>query len=152
MTDKTLYSREEVLLNFQAMMNSLDFKAQLNELGYGAFSPFKRKKALREYRALAIALWQLAIERSFPDEHSEFFDVFLKKSPSINGGKEQHRLLQRVSVYLDTMSLKKDSDFMPAAQYFIDTIMPELKERKNLELKTTLFIRNLYKLIFDKLI
>ncbi len=152
MTAHAMYSSSEVLLNFQSLLDSLDFSAQLQDLGYGRLSPLKRRAALREFTAVSIGLWKLALERSFPVEHAEYFDQFLRSSPSLNGGKEQSRTLQRIEPYMELLTIKKDADFLPAAQFLLDSLQMEVMERKSLELKISLFIRNLYNLIFSKLI
>lgn len=147
------FSADEVIANFQGLLDSLDFKAELFELGVGSLNVFKRKKTLRELRSLCVVLWRLALERSFPRNHQEYFDRFLETSPLFNSdGSNAATMRERLEKYLSMLAAKKDTDFLPVADHMAETISPKGDESARTRLKLVLIIRNLYNLIFDKLV
>lgn len=148
----TSYSAEEVIRQFSAIYNCLDFKAELEDLGVGRFQFSRRKKAIREFRMLCIALWGLALQKSFPTDAREFFDVFRTTLPELKEGREAAVLQNRINIYIDLLNPKKDTDFSPVAAYIAEMLAPDEADQRRLRLKLSLLIRNLYMLIFDKLV
>ena len=148
-----LYSAEEVIRNFEALMDSLDFKAELVELGIGSLQLGRRKKTLRELKALSIGLWSLALQRSFPQDAAAFFAEFRERSPRLVGsGKEPGLLQSRVGIYVDLLKDKKETDFLPVASYLAEVLALDAEDMRRLRLKVSLITRSLYKLIFDRLV
>ncbi|MDR2160589.1 MAG: hypothetical protein LBO77_00365 [Desulfovibrio sp.] len=149
----TPYSAEEILRLFLALYESLDFSPHLAELGITALHIRRRHKALREFRALSIALWRLALRKSFPQDADAFFAALVETAPFLAGsGKDRARLRERVNVYVDIMEGKKDSDFLPVATALVETLAPRAGDGARLRLKLSLLIRGLYTLIFEKLV
>lgn len=146
------YTADEVIRQFLALYNCLDFKSELAELGIGRFQFLRRRKALRDFRALCIALWGLALTKSFPNDAEEFFTVFMASAPALVGGGEGARLLDRVGVFGKLLLPKKDADFLPVAEYMAEVLAPSAGDRPRLRLKLSLIIRNLYMLIFNRLV
>ena len=98
------YSAAEVIGQFLALYNCLDFKAELEDIGIGRFQFMRRKKALRELRALCIALWGIALQKSFPDDAGSFFAKFRETAPVLAGpGREAVEMQTRVNVYIDRL-------------------------------------------------
>ncbi len=148
-----LYSADEVIRNFEALLGSLDFKAELLELGIGALQLGRRKKALRELTALSVGLWNLALLRSFPDDAGAFFTRFRETSPRLNApGKEPKLLQSRVGIYVDLLKDKKETDFLPVASYLAEVLALDAEDMRRLRLKVSLITRSLYTLIFDRLV
>ena len=147
------YSAEEIIRNFLALYHCMDFKAELNDIGIGAFQFSRRKKAIREFQALSIALWGLALQKSFPENAEDFFQeflvVFLK---TLRGGKKGQLLHNRVNIYVDLLHPKKDTDFQPVATYLAEVLALSAGDMPRLRLKLSLLMRNLYSMIFDKLV
>ena len=59
---------EEVLGNFSAILESMDFAQELELLGIRKLHFRQRKRAIRELRAMGIGLWRLGLKRSFPSD------------------------------------------------------------------------------------
>ncbi len=147
------YEAEEIIQNFQALLDTLDFKAELVEVGVGRFQFRKRKKALREFTALTIALWGIALHRSFPNNAQVFFEQFRATAPLLAAQSvEAQRLNTRLNIYVDLLLAKKDTDFLPVAQYFAEVFALRANDTDRLRLKLSLRMRSLYKLIFNRLV
>lgn len=147
------YSSEEILGQFLALYNGMDFKRELDELGINRFHASRRKRVQREFQGLSIALWRLALLKSFPKDADRYFQELKEKSPIMNTADcsgEEMRL--RVNEYVEMMEAKKDKDFLPVAGYLADVLALDEDEVERLKLKLSLIIRNVYKRIFDKLV
>lgn len=147
------YTAEEVGRLFSAQLENFDFTEELRELGIGPLNVFKRVQGKTQFTALSVALWKLALARSFPGDAEAFFALFLEQSPLFaKGGKKSARLREVVLTYVALLTEKGDADFSVAAEHFARSLKlsgPELPRRR---LKLSLRIRALYSFIFDKLI
>ncbi len=147
------YSADEVIKQFLAVYNCMDFKPELEDLGIGRFQFVRRKKALREFRALSIALWGLALQKSFPNDAENFFQEFRSALPAVFPASKERELMEnRINIYVDCLNVKKDSDFLPVATYLAEVMALDTEDMRRLRLKLSLFMRTLYTLIFDKLV
>jgi hypothetical protein len=149
----TQYSANEVIQQFLALYNCMDFKPELEDIGIGRFPFGRRKKALRELRALSIALWGLALRKSFPKDAADFFAAFRAFFPVIFPADKERALMEnRVNIYVDCLNVKKDADFLPVAEYLAEVLALDADDMRRLRLKLSLITRNLYTLIFDRLV
>ncbi len=147
------YSADEVIQHFLGLYASLDFEAEMSGLALGFPRFIRRKRALREFRALSIALWGLALEKSFPDDAEAFFAAFLETTPFLaDKGGEGARMRTRVNIYVDLLKEKKDANFRPVAAYVAEILASSRKNVPHLTMKLSLSIRNLYTLIFNRLV
>lgn len=147
------YSADEVIQQFLALYNCMDFKSELEDIGIGRFQLARRKKALREFRALSVALWRLALQKSFPNDADAFFHQFRTTLMSIVPNNKENILFQnRINIYVDWLEPKKDADFLPVAGYLAGVLALEADDTPRLRLKLSLIMRNLYGLIFDRLV
>ena len=147
------YTAEEIVQNFQALLESLDFKNELSELGIGSMQVLRRKKTLRELRALSIALWGLALQKSFPNDAGEFFVHYAETDPVLTAkGRGPQQLRQRLEEYIQLLDVKKEKDFLPIAGHLAEKITIKSKDLPRTRLKLSLIIRNLYNLVFSKLV
>jgi hypothetical protein len=147
------YSAEEVVELFLALYNCLDFRDILEDLGIGRFNFPRRNKALRELKALCIALWDLALQKSFPSDASDFFTFFLRVAPDLAGkGRAANDMRELVSGYVKLLEHKRDADFMPVADHLAQTLAFSSRDMPRLRLKISLITRNLYNMIFNKLV
>ena len=148
-----LYESDEVFQHFEALYLSLDFRTELADMDIGLFQVGRKKLALRELRALTIALWGIALERSFPQDAETFFLDFRKKAAFLNADTKESNLLQsRVNIYVDMLKPKKDTDFLPVAQYLTEVLAIAAPDMAHIRLKLSLTIRALYNLIFNRLV
>ncbi len=147
------YSAEEVHQNFQALLDSLDFRTELAELSIPWYAFKQKKKTLREFKVLSIALWSLALQRSFPQEAEEFFSSYRQSAPFLNANTPESKMLQnRLNIYIDLLRDKKDADFVPIATYIAEILALTSEDSSKLRLKVSLITRTLYNLIFNKLV
>ena len=54
--------------NFAALLDDADFTAELELVGVGRFQFLRRRQMCLELRGLYMALWRLALSRSFPND------------------------------------------------------------------------------------
>ncbi|MDR3175186.1 MAG: hypothetical protein LBU06_01445 [Desulfovibrio sp.] len=146
------YSAEEVIRQFLALYLGLDFEEELAFIGVGRLSFFRRRKCLREFRALSIALWELALQKSFPDQAAEFFAAVLEDARFVGRGREAEKLVARVDAYAELLKPRKDADFLPVAEHMAGHLSRSAGDLARLRLKLSLSIRSIYTLIFDKLV
>lgn len=147
-----LYTKEMVFTHFEAVLESLELKQQIVELGCGMSSFFTKGRSLTEFTAMCIALWKLALEQSFPAEADDFSAEFLEISPALGKGKKRDQLLVLVQEYNELFAPQKTGDFTPVSQHMAGKLANAKADRKALQLKLSLTIRKLYQTIFDHLI
>ncbi len=147
-------SHDVVVSRFQAILTSFDFSIEWLILGIGRLHVFKRKKALRELYALYIALWNLALEKSFPDDSKAILALFMDRAPGLlrYAKKDATLLTMRVEVYTTLLAEFKDSNFSEVASNFLTSLIPPAQLDKSRILKLSLHIRKIYTFIFDTLI
>lgn len=147
------YTADEVIQQFLALYQCLDFKTELAGIGIGRFQFSRRRKALREFKVLAVALWGLALHKSFPSDAEDFFNEFKAGITGLTGtGKAAELFVNKLDMYTTLLALKKDSDFLPVAEYISEALSLNADDFYRLRLKLSLVIRNLYMLIFGRLV
>jgi hypothetical protein len=147
------YTAGEVIEQFLALYHCLDFRHELEEMGVSRFQFARRKKSLRELKALSIARWGLALPESFPMDAADFFSQFRSVAPDLVGqGKRALEMQNRVNIYVDLLAGKRDTDFVPVAAYLAEILALNDNDMRRLRLKLSLITRHLYTLIFDKLV
>lgn len=149
---EALYTREGVLGHFEEVLNSLELKQHIDELGCGMNSFFTKKRSLAEFTAMCIGLWKLALEQSFPDEAENFFAEFLAASPTLGKGKKRNHLLALIDEYNTLLAAEGTKDFSRISQHMTDRLANASAGQKALQLKLSLTIRKFYQFIFDRLI
>lgn len=147
------YTAEEVARTFADLLATFNYRLELHELGIGSLSIFKRNRAKKRLTALCIALWRVALEKSFPNDVEAFFDHFRATYPPLVGeNRNTRKLRELLDKYKDLVAEKKDGDFSKVAEDFIDSFNLDSADRARLQLKLSLRIRSIYGLIFTKLI
>jgi hypothetical protein len=148
-----VYTAEEVAKRFKVLLEGLDFRQDMQEMGIGCLSLFKRRKARQQLTALTVALWRLALERSFPRDAEVFFGYFLDNDPLVRGtGPAAGALRALIDKYLELLAEKKDADFSEAARHMAEALKIRAADTRAFSLKAALRVRRLYTLIFDNLI
>lgn len=143
---------EEALANFAALIDDFSYDLELEMLGIGRFQFLRRKQMLIELRGLYIALWRLALGRSFPHAADNMFTIFLRRYERNHGGKIASRVVERASQYWGMLEPAGDSDFSEVSRHLASFTEREDKEQTPLVLKLALQIRAAYRFIFDRLI
>lgn len=151
---QTQYTSDELIRIFSALLESYDFEAELAMLGLKKHQFLKKKKALREFTALFIALWDLALQKSFPTERDLVFEEFINRFGYTAKGsnKDVKLLLQSAEVYVTLLQKNRDKDFSEIARFFTDMLLEDTPEKDRARLKLALAIRAMFNLVFDKLI
>ena len=148
-----VYTVDEVVDTFTALLASLDFDHELALLGVGRFRFIRRKRLVHELRALAVALWKLALERSFPEVSERIFSHFLEReSAGFRNPERGQRFEKTVLAYVALLAKRREADFTEAGAHIVGFFkFPEARAAA-LRLRLALQIRALYTLIFDQLI
>lgn len=147
------YTAEEVGRTFADLLGTFDFAFELREFGLGSLSIFKRSQARKRLTVLCIALWHVALEKSFPNDAQAFFARFRETYPPLvgekRGAKKLRDLLDRYDILV---SEKRDGDFTRVAEVLMESFSPAPADKVKMQLKLSLRIRSIYDLIFTKLI
>lgn len=147
------YTAEEVGRTFADLLAAFDYGTELHELGIGRWSFLKRSHAVKLLTAVNIALWHVALERSFPNDADTFFAHFVKTYPPLAGdGRSAKKLRDLVTQYDTLVAEKKDTDFTQVADTLIGALGILESDKRRQQLKLSLHIRSVYEFIFEKLI
>ena len=147
------YTADEVIATFERLLATLDFKTEMHEMGIGAMHWILRQKARKEFTALSIAFWKLALEKSFPGQAEAFFAEYRSRSPLLTGPSRQARQMNaRLDSCLAVLEIKKETDFSPVAHHLATTFFPNRVDTKRAQLRLSLNARALYTLIFNNLV
>lgn len=126
---------------------------ELQSLGIGRFSVIKRARAKRHLIAVSIALWHVALEKSFPNDADTFYERFTATYPPITGERgSAKKLRELVSRYDELIAEKKDGDFTGVADTLVATLRLQEEDKRRQQLRISLQIRTLFEFIFEKLI
>ena len=68
---------QEALDNFHVVLGDYDFSRELELSRVGRLQFLRRRQMLTEWRGLFMALWRIALAKSFPDDADAMFDAFL---------------------------------------------------------------------------
>jgi len=148
-----VYTHEEVIANFQALIDSWDFSAELRQLGIGSMQIIRRKQMLLEFNGLFAGLWRLALSRSFPEDGQQIFEGYLKgclNKPK--SGKKAQLLVERSRQYADMIAMRGDTDFSEVSRHLTSFLPLPESARKSATLKLALDIRQMYNRIFELMI
>ena len=147
------YTAEEVGRTFVGLLATFDFAVEMRELGIKRLQFVKRLRAKKLMTAVCIALWHLALERSFPHDADAFFAHFTATYPPMVGERRGAKKLRGLVVQYDSlMAEKKDTDFTRVADTLVNALHIEESDKRRQQLKLSLHIRSVYELIFNKLI
>ncbi len=142
----------EVLENFEALLADIDFAHELALLGITRWRPFLRRDMIEELTALTLGLWRLALERSFPSDHEELFETFLARQLRVRPPEKAENFEKKTRAYVAMLETHKDRDFTVPSAHLVDLLPRKEKGTPTLRLRLALLIRNLYTLIFERLI
>lgn len=133
------------------LIDDLDYKAAYEILGIGPLHFLRRKQMFIELKGLHMALWRLALSRSFPDDADAMFQVFLRNYARSHTGRLDTPIVERAIQYWDMLTPQKNCDFSPVARHLL-SFFPSLAGNKAFTLKLALYLNSSYNLIFDRLI
>lgn len=143
---------EEALANFAVLIDDLDFSEALELIGIGRFQFLRRKQMLIELTGLYMAIWRLALGRSFPHSADAMFATFLRRYGRTHPDKRGARIKERAVQYWGMLQPSGDSDFHEISRHLIAFVESGGEETRAPVLKLALHIRSVYRFIFDRLI
>lgn len=142
----------EALANFAVLIDDIDFSDTLELIGIGRFQFLRRKQMVIELKGLYIAIWRLALGRSFPQTADAMFDTFLRRYVRTHPDKRGEQIRERASQYWGMLQPSGDADFNDVARHLIAFVEPGDGDSRALILKLALHIRSAYRFIFERLI
>ena len=107
---------------------------------------------ITELTGLYMALWRLALGRSFPQDADRMFAMFLERYGRGNPGRRSAHILERAREYWSMLAPQGDADFSPVARHLTSFSTRDAAHAKSMDLKLVLHIRKFYNLIFERLI
>lgn len=143
---------ELALENFAALIDGAEFGAELEMMGIGRLQFLRRKQMLVELKGLYIALWRLALGRSFPDDADPMLTVFLRRYLRAHPDKIAPRVAERAREYWAMIQPRGDSDFNDIARHLSSFFIKDQQDTRAVTLKLALQIRRAYRFIFERLI
>ena len=147
------YTHDEVIANFQALIDSWDFRFELRRLGIGAMHIMRRKHMLLELKGLLAGLWRLALARSFPEDGQQIFEGYLERCLSNpKSGKKAQAFVELARNYAEMLAMQGDADFSEVSRHLTSFLQLPESARKASILKLALDIRQMYNFIFERLI
>ena len=138
--------------NFAALLDDADFTAEMELMGVGRFQFLRRRQMDLELRGLHMALWRLALSRSFPNDADAMFATFLHGYLSRHPQKGARQAAERARQYWGMLEPTGDADFNEVARHLTSFAERDEKEQRTLTLRLALHIRKVYCFIFDRLI
>ena len=138
--------------NFAALLDDADFTAELELVGVGRFQFLRRRQMCLELRGLYMALWRLALSRSFPNDADAMFATFLHGYLTRHPEKGARPAAERARQYWGMLQPTGDADFNAVARHLTSFAERDEKAQRTLTLKLALHIRSVYRFIFDRLI
>lgn len=143
---------QEALDNFAVLLDDYDFSGFLEPMHIGRFQFLRRKQMLQELGGLFIALWRLALARSFPRVADRMLDEFLYRYALRHPGKQGENIVLRAREYWSMVEPCGDSDFIVVARHLASFLVKEEQDTRALTLRLALALRNAYGFIFCRLI
>ncbi|SFV74021.1 hypothetical protein [Desulfovibrio piger] len=95
---------QEALDNFPVLLLDLDAGRALHILGIGRLQFRRRARLLAEWRGLCMALWRLALQRSFPDHAEAMFRQFRESFGQSHTDRTSALALERAPAYWEVLS------------------------------------------------
>jgi hypothetical protein len=146
------YTVTEVVDNFSAMLDQMDFESELGLLNISPMHFLLRKKMKDEWQALVIGLWKLALNSSFPDDGDVIFETLLAdKTQHFNPGKKE-AFISRVLRYAASIQAQGIANFMPTSGHLLAVRRVAPAKKPAMQLRIALHMRNLYASIFAGLL
>lgn len=148
------YATQEIADRFAALLDSFDYEEEYAILKINKIRVGKRRRVINEIKPLYVALWKLALSKSFPDQVEEIFDSFLIDLPKHFRARDKERafLKSRVEVYNTLLAPNRETNFSEVANQLLESVDKKKTIDDALSLKFSLKIRKVYNMIFDQLI
>ena len=147
---------EAILNNFTSLLQEADFEQELRALGIGKLWFRQRRRVVASLQALYVALWRLALLRSFPEDADHICNLFLESLRSQSGSRRTYALTddfeQEVRDYVERLQHHGSANFTDVATYLVSRLKPKEPDDAAARLRLALLIRNAYTTIFAHLV
>lgn len=143
---------QTALDNFAVLLDDADFSIELELTGVGRFQFMRRRQMQVELRGLYLALWRLALARSFPEDCESMFATFLHAYLSRRPDAKVAKVAERARQYWGMLQPTGDANFYDVARHLTSFAERDEKTQRTQTLKLALHIRQVYRFIFDRLI
>ena len=135
-----------------SLLLDLDAGRALHILGIGRLEFRRRARLLAEWRGLCMALWRLALQRSFPDQAEAMFRQFRESFGQSPTDKTSALALERAPAYWEVLAERGDADFRPVSRFLAAVFFEDEARAQAMALRLMLHVRQTYQSIFDRLI
>ncbi len=143
---------EEVTANFAALLNDVEFTQELAVFKIGLFNRNLRRTLLNELRMVYIGLWAYALERSFPQTASSFFQYFVDHYVQTLPEAVQKPTYDKIMDYRDMIVRSDAKDFNHISLHLLSFTKINEETLKADTLRLSLALRNHYTFIFQRLV
>lgn len=143
---------QEALDNFVVLLDDADFAESFRIMGLG-WRHFMRRRQMRvEWQGLYVALWRLALQRSFPEDADRMLAAFCQDYRQQHPDKDTAAALDRAVPYWDMLRVRGESDFTGVARHLCSFFSLDERAERSMVLRLVLHIRKRYTEIFRRLI
>lgn len=150
------YSMEEVLQAWNVLFGQMDFSLELEALQLSRLAFRRRKEALLALKGLSLALWHLALSRSFPRDYQTFYEHFWQHLDDESQTEKQRirvaALRGRADDYIEQLANNGSADFTAVSEYLMQSCASEKSRGATTRLRLVLLIRQRYERIFAQLL
>jgi hypothetical protein len=147
------FTIDEVVNNFNALLEQSDFEQELAISGIKRVRLVTRSRMKTEWLFVYIALWRLALDRSFPDDGDAIFEAFIaQRAKKIKPARKIELFIAHAMEYVEMFRFKGNNDFSLPAEHITAKLVLSDHDAQAARVRVILHMRELYKLIFDRLI
>lgn len=151
---KTLHEdfHEELIVNFSGLLDSFDYKGDIQFLELGIFNFRQKKNMIIEFQGLYVGLWSMALFHSFPNDHDAILQRFIEKElPKKYNKKLLPLQVKRIQQYSELIRGNSNIDFNPVSHHILSLLHVKESKFRTINLKIALHIRSVYTYIFERL-
>ena len=145
------YAFDDVIDNFEALLADAEFSQEIRALHLGWFDFVRKRLLLDELRTVYVALWFLALQRSFPTAASFIVSRFLARHTNKMPSLRATQFKERATQYKDMLVSNGDQDFTSVARHLISFTKAHESTLKADVLRLALQLRSCYTFIFQRL-
>ncbi len=142
----------EVVANFQALLDDVDFSQELEIFRLKFYNRVMRKKLTEDLKAIYIGLWALALQTSFPQTYEAFFHFFMEDYLLQFNSLERNIAKNKIYSYREMILRSDVRDFNHISQHLLSFVEQNRSTYKADTLRLSLYLRTHYTFIFQRLV
>ena len=97
-------------------------------------------------------MWNLALQRSFPDDYTDIFSAWLERSGAELAPRDREERQARIFQYVDSLRQYGDADFSEVSRHITGLLEAGETRAKRISFALALYIRRIYTYFFDHLL